>query len=187
MARKNYTDEFRRRAVDLYESTPGATLKAIAVDLGIWGSGERFEVHESRRTDGSYQYEFAWLNGPADGTYGFAIGGGALGLEELERETRGFVSSFFEPEGIGPSDFPSFVRARRSTRGKVENDVGDGQNPCRALIPESSLSTHRLRNASRTTACRAMVRIRVEHQRKTAPRPEGDARSTPHRAATSGD
>ena len=35
MARKNYTDEFRQRAVDLYESTPGATLKAIASDLGI--------------------------------------------------------------------------------------------------------------------------------------------------------
>ena len=35
MARKNYTDEFRRRAVDLYESTPGATLKGIAGDLGI--------------------------------------------------------------------------------------------------------------------------------------------------------
>ncbi|NUS36580.1 MAG: transposase [Pseudarthrobacter sp.] len=35
MAKKNYTDEFRRRAVDLYESTPGATLKSIAADLGI--------------------------------------------------------------------------------------------------------------------------------------------------------
>jgi len=35
MARKSYTDEFRRRAVDLYESTPGATLKGIAVDLGV--------------------------------------------------------------------------------------------------------------------------------------------------------
>jgi transposase len=35
MARKNYTDEFRQRAVDLYESTPGATLKAIAADFGI--------------------------------------------------------------------------------------------------------------------------------------------------------
>ncbi len=35
MARKNYTDEFRRRAVDLYESTPDATLKGIAADLGI--------------------------------------------------------------------------------------------------------------------------------------------------------
>ncbi len=35
MARKNYTDEFRRRAVDLYESTSGATLKGIAADLGV--------------------------------------------------------------------------------------------------------------------------------------------------------
>jgi len=35
MARKNYTDKFRRRAVDLFESTPGATLKGIAGDLGI--------------------------------------------------------------------------------------------------------------------------------------------------------
>jgi transposase len=35
MARKSYTDEFRRQAVDLYESTPGATLRAIAGDLGI--------------------------------------------------------------------------------------------------------------------------------------------------------
>jgi transposase len=35
MARKNYTDAFRRQAVDLYESTPGATFKGIADDLGI--------------------------------------------------------------------------------------------------------------------------------------------------------
>jgi transposase len=35
MARKNYSEQFRRQAVDLYESTPGATLKGIAADLGI--------------------------------------------------------------------------------------------------------------------------------------------------------
>ena len=35
MARKHYTDEFRQQAVDLYESTPGATLRGIAEDLGI--------------------------------------------------------------------------------------------------------------------------------------------------------
>jgi transposase len=35
MVRKNYTDEFRQRAVDLLESTPGATLRGIAGDLGI--------------------------------------------------------------------------------------------------------------------------------------------------------
>ena len=35
MARKNYSEEFRRQAVDLYESTPGATVRSIAGDLGI--------------------------------------------------------------------------------------------------------------------------------------------------------
>ena len=35
MARKNYSEEFRRQAVDLYESTPGATVRGIADDLGI--------------------------------------------------------------------------------------------------------------------------------------------------------
>ena len=43
MARESYTDEFRRQAVDLYESTPGATLRAIADDMGSpgarWPSG----------------------------------------------------------------------------------------------------------------------------------------------------
>ena len=35
MARKTYSEEFRRQAVDLYESTPGATFRGIAADLGI--------------------------------------------------------------------------------------------------------------------------------------------------------
>lgn len=35
MARRNFTDEFRRQAVDLYESTPGATVRGIAADLGV--------------------------------------------------------------------------------------------------------------------------------------------------------
>ena len=35
MARKNYSEEFRRQAVDLYESTPGATVQGIAEDLGV--------------------------------------------------------------------------------------------------------------------------------------------------------
>ena len=35
MARKNYSDEFRRQAVDLYESTPGATVRGIADDLSV--------------------------------------------------------------------------------------------------------------------------------------------------------
>ncbi|MFI7068133.1 IS3 family transposase [Kribbella sp. NPDC050124] len=35
MARKNYSEQFRRQAVDLYQSTPGATLRGIAADLGV--------------------------------------------------------------------------------------------------------------------------------------------------------
>ena len=35
MARKTYSEEFRRAAVELYRSTPGATLVGIAADLGI--------------------------------------------------------------------------------------------------------------------------------------------------------
>ncbi len=35
MARKTYSQDFRHQAVALYESTPGATFKGIAADLGI--------------------------------------------------------------------------------------------------------------------------------------------------------
>src|SRR3954464_14614042 len=35
MARKTCSEEFRRQAVELYESTPGATFRGIAADLGI--------------------------------------------------------------------------------------------------------------------------------------------------------
>ena len=35
MVRKSYTEDFRRQAVDLYRSTPGATVRGIAADLGI--------------------------------------------------------------------------------------------------------------------------------------------------------
>ncbi len=34
MARKTYSEEFRRDAVDLYANTQGATVKQIAADPG---------------------------------------------------------------------------------------------------------------------------------------------------------
>jgi transposase len=46
MARKNYSDEFRRQAVELYESTPGATMKGIARDLGIERNTLRFWIDQ---------------------------------------------------------------------------------------------------------------------------------------------
>jgi hypothetical protein len=54
VAKKNCSDEFRRQAIDLYESTPGATLRGIA-DRGlpghtvglvkVFGLGSRTAVH----------------------------------------------------------------------------------------------------------------------------------------------
>jgi transposase len=38
VARKTYSEEFRRDAVELYRSTPGATVVGIAADLGIMDS-----------------------------------------------------------------------------------------------------------------------------------------------------
>ncbi len=35
MPRKTYTERFKRDAVSLYESTPGATINAMASDLGV--------------------------------------------------------------------------------------------------------------------------------------------------------
>lgn len=35
MARKNHSEEFRRQAVDLFESTPGAALKGIAANARL--------------------------------------------------------------------------------------------------------------------------------------------------------
>lgn len=35
MPLQHYSEEFRQRAVDLYESTPGATMTVIAGDLGV--------------------------------------------------------------------------------------------------------------------------------------------------------
>lgn len=35
MTKKNYTEEFRRDAVELYRDTDGATVAGIAADLGV--------------------------------------------------------------------------------------------------------------------------------------------------------
>lgn len=35
MVRKHYSDEFRQQSVELYESTPGASMRQIAEDLGL--------------------------------------------------------------------------------------------------------------------------------------------------------
>lgn len=79
MVRKFYSEEFKADAVELYSSTPGATIKKIAADLG---------VHEGTLS--------AWLRAAgvttAPTAAGRADGGGSGGsgvpetpAEELER------------------------------------------------------------------------------------------------------
>ncbi|WP_448221621.1 IS3 family transposase [Gordonia iterans] len=74
MARKHYDDEFRRSAVDLYETTPGATVRSIAEDLGIergtlrdwldkFGTGRK-TGHDGMATRSPLRRRSA---GPADG------------------------------------------------------------------------------------------------------------------------
>jgi transposase len=52
VVRKTYSEEFRRDAVELYRTTPGATVVGIAADLGImdstlsaWLKAAGVEVH----------------------------------------------------------------------------------------------------------------------------------------------
>ncbi|GGM45029.1 transposase [Promicromonospora citrea] len=76
MVRKFYPEEFKADAVELYSSTPGATIKKIAADLG---------VHEGTLS--------AWLRAAGVTTVPTAAGradGGGAGVpetpaEELER------------------------------------------------------------------------------------------------------
>ena len=77
MARKSYSEEFRRQAVDLYESTPGATLRGIAADLGI----VRGTLSEWVRTHGTGRKT------AADGsTIPSEISTGRFGPREVDRD-----------------------------------------------------------------------------------------------------
>jgi hypothetical protein len=95
--------------------------------------GELFRVSERTQPDGATSYDFAWLNGPAEGTYGFTLGrsfggtaaeelvaeahpAGPTAPEELVAAARGFIEGFYEPGGIGETDFPNHtpVNAERN-------------------------------------------------------------------------
>jgi transposase len=53
MAMKDYSDEFKADAVALYESTPGATYKGIAADLGVSRGALREWVLRARARNGA--------------------------------------------------------------------------------------------------------------------------------------
>ena len=93
MARKNYTDEFRRQAVDLYRATPGATLRGIAADLGISRHTLNEWVRAQTATAGS---------AGADATSGGASHPGRVGGPGRRR-------------GLSPEDELAALRARVAT------------------------------------------------------------------------
>lgn len=88
----------------------------VSIDGGV------FRISERRQPGGALSYDVAWIDGPADGTYGFTVGrfvgrsapasvtGAAaspheptleMTREELLTEVRAFVRHVDEPEGIG--------------------------------------------------------------------------------------
>lgn len=70
--------------------------------------GELFRISERTQPDGTMSYDFAWLNGPAEGTYGFTVGrsSGRSAAPELVAQALQFVEAFYGPGGIGETDFP---------------------------------------------------------------------------------
>jgi len=59
-------------------------------------------------------YDFAWLNGPAEATYGVTVGlasAGRIAENELVAKARRFVDAFYGPGGIGETDFPNHTPA----------------------------------------------------------------------------
>jgi transposase len=96
MARKSYSDEFRRQAVDLYESAPGATLKGIAADLGV--------------TRGALAQ---WVRALGSGTTTPAAGSTAAGSP---RATPGAAAAARPAAGSGKGESPAARIARLEAR-----------------------------------------------------------------------
>lgn len=93
----------------------------------VFVDGELFRISERRDSNATISYDFSWLNGPANGTYGFSVGlvanhsvdaethnASELPRERLIAQVQGFLHSFYEDGGIGQEDFPDHARARRS-------------------------------------------------------------------------
>src|SRR3954464_14280754 len=72
MARKTCSEEFRRQAVELYESTPGATFRGIAADLGITRNilKDWVAAHGRASTAGTTASTSATIPGSSPGTAG---------------------------------------------------------------------------------------------------------------------
>jgi hypothetical protein len=81
---------------------------------------ERFQVSDRRGLGGRISYDFSWLNGPAEGTYGFTVGLSAapsvidtaqMSEQQLVEVARNFIETFYGVDGISEADFPEHTRA----------------------------------------------------------------------------
>ncbi|XKH53995.1 hypothetical protein LG293_14885 [Citricoccus nitrophenolicus] len=94
-------------------------------DLEFSIDDELFRVSQRRQPTGMMSYDFAWLNGPDNGSYGFTVGLSVAwsdtrarrSPEQLIDEARGFIKGFYEPGGIGEEDFPDHRPARTRRTG----------------------------------------------------------------------
>jgi transposase len=104
MAMKDYSEEFRADAVALYESTPGATYKGIAADLGVSRGALRLWVLAARERRAV---------GPAGGP-------------GVQRPTRGRVpAGALTPEAVRIRELEARVRQLEASERKLatERDI----------------------------------------------------------------
>lgn len=74
--------------------------------------GELFRISEQTQPDGAMSYDFVWLNGPAEGTYGFTMGRSSdCAAEKLVAQIGQFLEAFYGPGGIREMDFPDHAPA----------------------------------------------------------------------------
>jgi len=94
MAMKDYSDEFRADAVALYESTPGATYKGIAADLGVSRGALRLWVLAARERRGGDPAGGTDARRPARGRVpAVASAPEAVRIRELEARIRQLEAS----------------------------------------------------------------------------------------------
>jgi transposase len=94
MAMKDYSDEFRADAVALYESTPGATYKGIAADLGVSRGALRLWVLAARERRGGDLADGPDVQRPARGRVpAGAATPEAVRIRELEARVRQLEAS----------------------------------------------------------------------------------------------
>lgn len=78
--------------------------------------GEIFHISEQLGPAGQTEYHFDWLNGPAEGSFGFSVSRFAAGSEsasaqamppmthqQLIAEAEGFIAAFYASGGIADS------------------------------------------------------------------------------------